>query len=423
MVAVPGGGLWASFSDNWACGMHGCGAYVLHSPDGGRTWALADAPAPPGAGCGPESYPWLAAAPSGSVVAAVYVSSGACLPPFSQLSRWDGSSWAPVHDWDLGTVAGLAWPSAADGYVLVGRGLARTTDSGRTWSQSWPAPAPVAALAAESSTLALAGGDATDQGAVLQTTDGGKSWSQLAELPGQVLALSVPTRRDAFVILFEPTRYRWELEVSNDGGRHWYARGPLPQPRPFQLGDGPSGLWMASASSGLLLTGEVGDVIESATAVAPFALWSTTDGGRSWQRVARVPSVEYSVLGAAGFALLPSGPWWGVIEEGSHANEVTLDGGRHWQDQPGFPSFEGAEALAPGTLVGWSTTASGAPYMEVSTDAGRRWARRLLPRANALQWPGTEPALFFTNRAEGRWETSGQVWTTGNGGRTWSEAT
>lgn len=203
--------------------------------------------------CGPGTYPRLAAAPghSGQVVAASRVSSGACLPPFSKLSVWGGSSWSPVHEWDLDEVSRLAWPSADDGYVIVGPALARTTDGGPSWSQCWPAPAPAAVLAAESPSFALAGGDANDQGAVLRTTDGGKSWSGPAELPGQVLALSVPTRRDAFAILFEPGPYRWELEVSTDGGRRWRPRGHLPEPRSFQIGQGPVGLWMASPTRGL----------------------------------------------------------------------------------------------------------------------------------------------------------------------------
>jgi photosystem II stability/assembly factor-like uncharacterized protein len=62
----------------------------------------------------------------------------------------------------------------------------------------------------------------------------------------------------------------------------------------------------------------------------------------------------------------------------------------------------------------------GAPYMEMTTDAGDHWDEQLLPQANVLRALGTTPALYFTNAVHDWWQDGGLVWATADGGRTWS---
>lgn len=74
--------------------------------------------------------------------------------------------------------------------------------------------------------------------------------------------------------------------------------------------------WRRQLGACLLLSWEVGDVVEPVAGTGPFVLWSTEDGGRSWRRAADVPSVQFGTLGAAGFALAPGGQWWGSSKKG-----------------------------------------------------------------------------------------------------------
>jgi photosystem II stability/assembly factor-like uncharacterized protein len=421
------GQLWLGVVDPDSCAMHGCStADAWHSNDGGARWSLASSPLiTEPRGCGPHAEMPMAASPN----AGTYISSGvnlaACAPPGSVLDRWAGKTWTLVHTWDLAAVTAISWPSVATGYVLVDGALSRTTDGGRTWSQSWPTLAPVGPLAALNTRLALAGDDVTDPGVILRTNDGGATWTALADLPGEITALDFPTPDTGLLVLLNPVANTWELESSTDGGHHWQPQGRLPAPRaPGQVVEGVSGLWAASSAAALALTTSGAGVYDLG-GVAPGELWSTTDGGRSWAHIATVPGGQYWSLEAAGFSRLANGKWWGVVEGGSPrlTTELTAGGRTRWSTEPRFPGVSALQVLGAHLIIGRGANPDGTDYMVMSTDGGAHWARRPLPSPGYQGGLGISDILAFVNAYNGWWSAGGYVWTTTDGGSAWAMVT
>ena len=386
---------------------------------GGRTWAVT--PAIYGqAGCGPSSNLPLAVSPGGTAYLATGANLAACAPPAGTLARWDGERWQKVHTWSFAAVTALSWPSAATGYVLAGGALARSVDDGRTWSQAWPSVAPLGPLAPLSAEVAIGAGDTIDPGVVLRTIDRGATWRPIADLRGYVTAIDFPTARDGFVVLLDPVRGTWDLVASDNGGHDWSVRAALPgRGRGPGAPQGVSGLWMVSPSKGLALTTSGASEFDL-DGVAPARLWSTSDGGRTWDRMGAVPTSPYWDLGAAGFAYSSQGHWWGVVEGGSVSPQETTDAAGTWRYDRDFPTLDEVQVIDPQVIVGWQESDNGTAHtMLISDDGGAQWRRTALPRAATVPALGAMASLAFVDADDGWWSAGGYVWTTSDGGAQW----
>ena len=426
-LVARGDQVWLSLFDIDSCAMHGCSTVeAWHSGDGGRSWSedTPQAAAPPGVGqfCGADN---LSLGLGGHLRPYLAFDYGAgCTNPEVQVFSWSHGQWRFVS-----AISGpygfgpMTWPTEREGFVSTNQAVARTDDGGRHWVQVWPPEAPTGPLAPLSPELLIGAKDLVDQGVVLASHDAGAKWSVLATLPGDVLYLAFPNKASGYAAVCDGASGSVYLEVSKDGGRTWHQRSRLPvEALPSPAGEDLSGLWFDRSGDGLALVTR-GDPACSTGGVGPAVLWATSDGGRSWAKAGRVPVVVS--LSTASFA--PSGvrtsrgPNWVGWSEGGQAHpELTSNSGRTWQADRRAPLLNGVQLVAPKVIVGWSTTTSGEAVLWYSSDGGSTWEHRALPE-NGWRSPG--PAeLSFVNATDGWWVlsgTSGDIWSTADGGRHW----
>ena len=404
----------ASQDGNWLVAQN-----TWWSGDSGRHWQMLTGLLP-GRFCGPDGLPVWAAAPDQATYMAANAAENICPPPAAALEQLIGGGWRQVHLWELGLASAMQWPTIRTGYLMFSGALTRTTDSGRTWRQVWPPLAPTGPLGLLGGGRAVGAEDASSSGAVLQSLDYGKAWSQLADLPGTITAIDFVSPLEGFLVLEQVSQRRWLIEGSQDGGRHWSVlwtmQSWVPSTSPLP-GTGISGLWMASPSDGLLLT-TGGALPPPWGGGAPAELWATADGGHQWHRLAKVPTGTGWLFAAAAFARDERGAWHGVVESGLGSTVMTSDCGHSWQPVPLFPRLEGAQYLSSTVVVGWQEGAGQRPWLLVSSDGGRQWARRALP-ASGAQAVSSQGELQFALNGSGLWETGGRSWATSDWGRHW----
>lgn len=413
LVPEGGGQAWLSLLDFDSCAMHGCGvAGVWHSTNNGKTWSD-ETPVGAPSQCGLGNVV-MAAGPGGQPFVSEGFNLAACPPPAARLEKWTGTGWGLVRDSDLLGVTAMSWPTATAGYVVAGGALVRTSASGHKWAQAWPAPAPTGPLAPTSDRDVIAGGDATDPGAILRTSDDGATWSPVASLPGKVTSLDFANHDNGLLVLCHPVTNGFTLEASTDGGRTWKKRGPLPYPR----GGDVSGLWMTSASRALVLVTQGGGAgCSDVNGAGPGLLWATGNGGQTWHRVGKAP-IPVS-LATASFAPTGASSWSGWVEGGQAHPMTTTDTGARWVKSPGSPSLAQVQELSSKLIVGWDM-ARNAPVAWYSTDGGSHWAKRKLPESPDNSVGSAE--LSFRNANDGWWVVSGtsdDVWATHDAGRHW----
>lgn len=193
-------------------------------------------------------------------------------------------------------------------------------------------------------------GWAVSQGAILATTDGGAHWT--TQLSGKLNLTSVD---------FISGQDGWaagtgSLLVTTDGGAHWAA---LPEPCPVIRS-----VHFTSPASGVAVAGGANaGGVNPEVPVAGGVLLATSDGGRSWHRLAAPANAQTACFSDARHGWLGAG---GRLYR-------TADGGGHWT---ALTSTDGA----PG---------SGDPAamsVECASD-GTAWALRTGPGAAMSQDP------------------------------------
>lgn len=417
-LVVHGATLVLNYADLDSCAMHGCGtAATWESTDGGRQWAQLPYSHAGLPGCGPTLDNPATFSPAGVLYQAGGVPLAACSPPGSWLSTWHRKSWVHVASWLGGGLASISWPGKKRGYVVVNGAVARTSDSGRSWVQVWPALAPTGPLAPLSATAALGAGDAVDPGAVMRTDDGGRRWSVVGHLPGDVTGLALVGKGRTEAAVLDAPRGTWAFYATSSGGKKWERAGILPSASSYY--SGVVGLWAYGRDRVLVLTA-TGAGVYDLSGVAPARLWDTRDGGAHWS-TAEVPLGQFGTTGPAAF-VWEHGQWQGVVSDGTGA-EVTSDGGRHWAVLPGVKGFGGADTLPGGFIATWVGTGNGTTQqLSVSSDGGRRWRKAGLPSGQAVLPIGAQRTLAFVNARDGWWDNGSAVFTTRDGGLQWAKA-
>jgi photosystem II stability/assembly factor-like uncharacterized protein len=244
---------FADHRDGW---VEASGEY-LHTSDGGATWRrLTSAPKPP----------------VGDLAAAhgtVWAAHGRAFR-----STDAGGHWTAVTG-RLGLQA-IAAVSATQAWAVGSRGLIiHTADGGRHWvRQPSGVTADLLDVAFADAGHGWAGGQS---GRLLRTVDGGRHWTttRLGSPPGvRQLSFADDTHGIALLNMLRP-----DILVTADGGRTWTTV-HLPVPT-----DRPTAVTMEDASHAVLIAYSVTQRISHT--------WTSSDGGKTWQRGADLSADYY----------------------------------------------------------------------------------------------------------------------------------
>ncbi|HUX87799.1 MAG TPA: YCF48-related protein, partial [Chloroflexota bacterium] len=250
-------------------------------------------------------------------------------------------------------------------------------------------------------------GKDTCPNAVMQTTDGGKSWVRVAMASAALSDLRFVSRMNGWAVgqaCVSATDCSGALVSTISGGQIWNNQGLPVTGQRIQLARiGTTDGWVAA--------------IEHGQAV----LARTTDGGRTWERLAtpcRGTSVTIDFPEKGEGWLVCNGD--AATSKPSNGLYHSQDDGAHWQ--PVGTIQVGADAASQAVItaidfasptVGWAVDAGG--HLIETDDAGRSWIVRL----NA-----GEPldAIQFIGNTSGWVLGSRHLWRTVDAGQTWDEA-
>jgi photosystem II stability/assembly factor-like uncharacterized protein len=429
LAADPSGLTWASVFDPLSCAMHGCGvAELLGSGDGGRSWAVAGLNDSYSDDCSPDGIVFSAAA-DGSAWAAAGRNGAACAAPFGLMYRYGPAGRQQLPPFQLTQVSSLDAVSQDVAYAIAGTGvLVRTADGGQHWTQLRPAAVPVGLLDALSANTAVAAQDAGDAGAILRSGNGGRGWSVVADLPGVITQLDFASPSDGVAATYQAgTSAPWQLWQTVDGGHTWVAVGPLPGGSADIYGP-----WIAAGGQGLLLTVTGGNPVDVGSGgIAPVRVWTTADGGSTWNRGALLPLGKDTPDGPASFSYSGGSPGWTgwlVVATASYQQRVAVADGSSPTSLPLLSSSLDAgqvQLLGRGTGFVWGLESpSGHSDQTIvslsrTTDNGRQWRHSGIPLTIPAGSPAS-PLLGFSDANHGWLVLGSATWRTSDGGRTWT---
>jgi photosystem II stability/assembly factor-like uncharacterized protein len=399
---------------------------VQITSDGGRSWTTVWQSA--GA-----VLDWVGFADAQHAFAAgrTFPSANAAGTPLVLVSADGGHSWQAVHP-SLPGPAAAAWSGLRFDFVtpMVGyavtdpdfsmgpgevSGVLRTTDGGRTWTMAQlPGATATGGLAFVSATTGyVTGSSQACFGGVWESTDGGSTWGLLPASCSRGYRLHALDFVDASTGFAAGGRNQkwgnppWQaVMVTRDGGRTWQVvYTDSAQHDPF--GDAITRLHFADAQHGWAATGGcvmgqntpcAGEVLvtsdggetwrsaaQSATHLATVGttqawavpamaagsglLWTTADGGATWQPLGRAEASNFGVVRTSGSSVLLAGAVGFLLSR---------DGGQTWQRLAGSPTTD--DAIAAGLIAALDPSGQG---LEISRDSGATWTD--VPIATAQQ--------------------------------------
>jgi photosystem II stability/assembly factor-like uncharacterized protein len=261
----------------------------------------------------------------------------------------------------------VVWASGANGTVV------RTTDGGDSWEML---PVPGAEQldfrdidAFSSSTayiLSIGNGEASR---IYKTTDGGKQWAlQLANKDPKIFLDAMAFWSEERGVAFSDSADgQFVIFTTVNGGRSW-ERVPaesLPPALPNEGAYAASGTNVATFGSDLVWIGTTASRV-----------LSSADRGRTWW-VSKTPLPTSAAAGI--FSIAFRSPTHGIVVGGDYEKEgeavdnaaVTTDGGKTWMLSKGLTGFRSAIAFLPGSKSTWA--AVGPLGIDLSLDDGRTW--------------------------------------------------
>jgi photosystem II stability/assembly factor-like uncharacterized protein len=281
---------------------------------------------------------------------------------------------------------------------------------------------------------------ATTVVSVFRTVDGGRSWDQVQGAghtmnAGAVTRLQFLTPSFGFMEIAQPSGPGADLLVTYDGGGHWSSRSS------FRPGLNETSLPLAD--TWFVDPGHALATRPSWRCADRHALWSSSDGGRSWS-ISALPA-EYATGGDGCISMgsprisgvsAATLPITSMADDGSHIGFLTSsDAGATWRVAGGFPStFSPARTQYPGSAnapvpVGsvaadeswWvaGTQPSGTLEVAVSNDQGRHWER---PGGRGLVG---QPRTLIARSARAAWclvsdGPNSRLFATSDGGASWT---
>lgn len=219
------------------------------------------------------------------------------------------------------------------------------------------------------------------------------------------------------LVVFTGTHSR--LLLSKDG-RTW--RDATPSPRPFAVDD----VQFLDARRGFAT---VGDCI-----AARESLYGTANGGRTWRRIAAMPTHSCHGGATTSISFVSVRRGWSTLVEPTASFATlsrTTDGGRSWRLIRGDLPLSGVVRFRTAG-EGWLTSTNSVPASLYETrDGGRTFQPRKVPRPPRTRGPAVyEKPIFFGRRGvlATRWVRAAggppldAFYRTSNGGGTWALA-
>jgi photosystem II stability/assembly factor-like uncharacterized protein len=291
------------------------------------------------------------------------------------------------------------------------------------------------AHAARRNTIVEAGLVAPDRGwamnglALWSTENGGHTWRAIT--PPPVLKIGDPVariddiqfvgRRRAWVaasdiwgrrVLPDGSLRHFEIERTTDGGKTWHSVIP-----PGCAVCGGGHLSFLDARRGYLLTG-----------ASPVWLYSTGDGGATWQRIARAPfsgAIVFLDPRNAFGATDPGGALYRTRDGGRRWHRVRLDGPRQYRGEPANVSLPRFFGDGLGVMpVRFRDPATHGQHLTVyvTRDGGSTWTPQPAPDVDlrALSW-GYSGGIPFSASSPDDWIllAGKTLYSTSNAGRSW----
>jgi|GEM_PF-2803709 len=432
--------LWdisfVSAETGWAAAQSGTTGVLLHTTDGGRNWLVQQVlPHPatgitfrtPTLGWATVGHTLYRTTDGGQTWSAEYTGPDRIeAPSFPTAERgWTvvsgpqgfhrsllhtadgGRSWAVEPDpCGTGLLAGVSFPTPADGWVMCGRrsdpfgaAILATTDAGGSWAAVSPLPGgagkPAGILFASATEGFALFAFGAGGGGMLRTTDGGRSWSPVAGLPGNlVVGLSFPTPGQGVALSLSCGGRA--LYTSTDGGAVWHLRSPPPAPAscgPAAIAGSGDSLYAEAAAGRILQSSDGGRTWQIVTAAAPVlglsapggevlyaadadtfgaALARSTDGGLRWHEGALLPPIAGRIAAisfptaAVGYVVAGNGVLYRTTDEGVSLTEVGRTPTYFYRID--FPTPDD----------GWAVTGGGRLFR--TTDGGATWSAVTLPK-------------------------------------------
>lgn len=292
----------------------------------------------------------------------------------------------------------VAWASGAASTVL------RTTDGGLTWQKLNVTTdaldfRDIDAIDAQTAYIMSIGNGPASR--IYKTTDAGKTWNlQFAnEDPKAFLDAMSFWDVNHGIAFGDSVDKQFYILTTSDGGRTWSRVATTNLP-PAQENEGA----FAASGTNIAVFGKSHAWIGTGAAAKSRVL-RTTDGGRTW-RVANTPLASGPSSGIFSIAFRDSKH--GVIAGGDYRKEqeafdnlaVTNDGGVTWSLVKGLSGFRSVVAYVPGTKTP-TLIALGPSGGDYSVDDGQTWKR--------IDGPGFDTFSFAPGKQFG--------WAAGNEGK------
>lgn len=274
--------------------------------------------------------------------------------------------------------------------------LYRTSDGGQSWQPAGTAMADWGFPAAmdfvdpthgwlfmkQDGTLETPGSDMV---AIYGTTDGGASWNKLSQTDTSGLAGHLPQACSKLNPVFLNASIGWIpgscgagggyfLYVTRDGGRNWAAVGlRMPTAGPSACDCGIESLRFWDNQHGALV---LNNAYQDARGYAQNFLYTTIDGGRSWQLGPMLPANAFSVY------FLDAAHGW-TLDAKANKLLFSSDGGLHWSSTGTIPTSSNAVVMDfqfVTSKIGWALGADsrGLPILK-TVDGGASWTIQLSP--------------------------------------------
>jgi photosystem II stability/assembly factor-like uncharacterized protein len=272
-----------------------------------------------------------------------------------------GQSWHALHVPTTARLLDVAFPTAANGWVLDAHGtLLRTTNGGKTW-RGHATGARARALAVRGRRELLLIGPR----GIRRSTDGGSRWQPIRDPAVAAASLAgVALSRGRTLVIWG----RSTLVTSTDGGRSWTTI-PLPEARLLDTA---------------FVSRTTGYVVDTTTGAGAFAgggaLWRTRDGGRHWAHLYTLTDVTHVEVG-------PHRTVETTASDGVFGIMHSADGGASWATEflgpkPDIAIGHGAAYALLGNSSLLATTDGGVGGAR--TTLALRTRRRRLPRPTTV---------------------------------------
>jgi photosystem II stability/assembly factor-like uncharacterized protein len=254
--------------------------------------------------------------------------------------------------------------------------LIQTKDGGATWSQVYPVLSPSKAISFVDDLHGYGLTSGLDELLFIETRDGGHTWrtkSSMADSTG-VYSLNFLDAQTGWLLTSGSNDKKSELRLTSDGGRTWevIARDMTGLDN---LGNAPFFRFF-DRQNGLIATGGVKDM----------ALLRTQDGGLTWSASSRIPLPKESI---STFSFVSPTQGW-LIEQGKKDEVATyfyrMDDGETWQEAGVLPHRLTPQALSfSNSLDGWLLLQNyedgkKVQWLQLRTvDGGKTWSQQAFP--------------------------------------------